>query len=75
MTSQQIAKTIQYFRKQSGLSQQQLAQLAGVGKTVVFDLERGKATVQLNSLLKVLEALNIHLELVTPFAAPAEFKE
>lgn len=72
MVSNDIATTLRYFRKQSGLSQQQLAQMAGVGKTVVFDLEKGKATVQLNSLLKVLEVLNIRLELITPFAMERE---
>jgi len=29
-------------------------------------LEKGKATVQLNSLLKILSALNIKLELTSP---------
>ncbi len=75
MTPNEIAKTVHYFRKQSGLSQQQLAELAGVGKTVVFDIEKGKATVQLNTLLKVLETLNIKLKLETPFEASAEAEE
>lgn len=67
MNSHEIARTIFYCRKQSGLSQQELARLAGVGKTVVFDLEKGKETVQLNTLLKVLEVLNIRMILETPF--------
>lgn len=67
-----IANTIKYFRKQSGLSQQQLAALAGVGKTVVFDMEKGKSTVQLNSLLKILAVLNIKIKLETPFKQPEE---
>ena len=75
MTPAQIARTIRYFRKQSGLSQQQLAQLAGIGKTVVFDIERSKATVQLDSLLKILNILNIHLVLETPFVMPEENEE
>jgi len=69
-----IASTVRYFRKQSGLSQQQLAELAGVGKTVVFDIEKGKATVQLNTLLKVLDVLNIQLNLETPFTTNGERK-
>jgi len=69
-----IASTVRYFRKQSGLSQQQLAELAGVGKTVVFDIEKGKATVQLNTLLKVLDVLNIQLNLETPFTTNEERK-
>ncbi len=67
-TDNNIAKTVRYFRKQSGLSQQQLAQLAGVGKTAIFDIEHGKKTIQLNTLLNVLEILNIKIELKTPFA-------
>jgi HTH-type transcriptional regulator/antitoxin HipB len=68
MTSLEIAKMVRYFRKQSGLSQLQLAQLAGVGKTVVFDVEKGKATVQLDSLFKILDVLNIKMEFKTPFS-------
>ena len=45
-TSNDIADMVHYFRKQSELTQRQLAQLAGVGKTVVFDLEKGKATIR-----------------------------
>jgi y4mF family transcriptional regulator len=63
MTSQQIGKTIIFHRKKSKLTQKQLADLAGVGKAVVFDIEKGKETVQLNSLLKVLSVLNIKLEM------------
>ncbi len=72
MDPNQIAQTVRYFRKQSGLSQLELAQLAGVGKTVVFDIEKGKPTVQLDSLLKVLSVLNIQLKLETPFSESTE---
>jgi HTH-type transcriptional regulator / antitoxin HipB len=67
MDTNHIAKIVRYFRKQSGLSQQQLAQLAEVGKTVIFDIEKGKSTIRLNTLLKVLDTLNIQLEFKTPF--------
>ncbi|MBA3660469.1 MAG: helix-turn-helix transcriptional regulator [Gammaproteobacteria bacterium] len=67
MNSHEIAQVIRFCRKQSGLSQQGLAQLAGVGKTVIFDIEKGKETVQLNSLLKVIDILNIKVKLETPF--------
>ena len=63
MTSNQIGKIIIFHRKKSKLTQKQLADLAGVGKTVVFDIEKGKETVQLNSLLKVLSVLNIKFEM------------
>ncbi len=69
--SNEIAETVRFCRKKSGLSQQQLAELAGVGKTVVFDIEKGKTTVQLNTLLKVLDVLNIQLTIATPFTTGA----
>ena len=67
MTPDDIAKTVRFCRKQSGLSQLALAQLAGVGKTVVFDIEKGKQSVQLDTLLKIFDVLNIRMKLDTPF--------
>lgn len=66
MAANDIAKIVHDYRKLAGLSQQELATLAGVGKTAVFDIEKGKETVQLNTLLKVLVVLNIHIKLETP---------
>lgn len=54
---------IKKHRKAAGLSQISLAEMAGVGKTVVFDLEKGKQTVQLDTLLKILKVLNIKVQL------------
>ena len=53
-------------RKLSGLSQTELAKLAGVGKTVVFDIEHGKESVRFDTLKKVLVALNITFVLQSP---------
>lgn len=72
MAPHEIAHMIRYYRKQSGLSQQALAKLAGIGKTAVFDIEKGKETVQLNTLLKVLNVLNIQIKFETPFVPPEE---
>ncbi|HEN5724819.1 TPA: helix-turn-helix transcriptional regulator, partial [Legionella pneumophila] len=63
----EIANLVHYYRKQSGLSQQELARLAGVGKTVIYDIEKGKESVRLNTLLKVLDVLNIQMKFETPF--------
>lgn len=63
-----IGREICYYRKHSGLTQRQLADLAGVGKTVIFDIEKGKTTIKLNTLLKVLNVLNIQIKLILPFA-------
>lgn len=66
MKTNEIGSVIRYHRKQSGLSQQELASLAGVGKTVIYDIEKGKETIQLKTLLSVLEVLNIRLRLDVP---------
>jgi len=72
MISSDIAKMIKYYRKQSGLSQKEFAKIAGIGKTALFDLEKGKETVQLNTLLKVLDVLNIKIKFDMPFPEPME---
>lgn len=61
-----IAQLIAYHRQRSGLSQQQLAALAGVGKNLIYELEKGKQTVRLENLLSVLRVLNIELEFRSP---------
>lgn len=63
---QLLAEIIRKHRKAAGLSQLQLAEMAGVGKTVVFDLEKGKETVQLDTLRKILSVLNIRVQLTSP---------
>lgn len=62
----EIAGAVRFHRKESGLTRQKLANLAGVGKTAVYDLEKGKETIQANILLKILEALNIQIKLESP---------
>ncbi|HNX89287.1 MAG TPA: helix-turn-helix domain-containing protein [Paludibacteraceae bacterium] len=58
-----LSKVIKKHRKAAGLSQLQLAEMAGVGKTVIFDLEKGKETIQLDTLRKILTVLNIKVVL------------
>lgn len=70
MHSIDIARAVRQMRKKSHLSQQQLAQLAAVGKTAIYDLEKGKASVQMDTLLKVLDVLNIKVKLVLPITLP-----
>jgi HTH-type transcriptional regulator/antitoxin HipB len=61
-----IGRIVQFHRRQAGLSRIDLANIAGVGKTVVYDIEKGKETVRLNTLLKVLGALNVSISLDSP---------
>ena len=63
-----LSSEIKRHRKIAGLSQKSLAEMAGVGKTVVFDLEKGKQTVKMETILKVLAVLNLKLQLRSPLA-------
>lgn len=62
-TLQVLSSSIRTRRKGRRLSQQALAREAGVGKTVVFDIEKGKSTVRLLTLLKILKAVGLRLDL------------
>jgi y4mF family transcriptional regulator len=63
---EQLGLLIREHRKQASLSQQELAKYAGVGKTVIYDIEHGKETIQLNTLLKILDVLNIQIQFSSP---------
>ena len=65
-SSRLIGDAVRFHRRRSGLSQHALADLAGIGKTSVFDIEKGKSTVRLATLLAVLTVLNMGLVLTGP---------
>jgi y4mF family transcriptional regulator len=56
-SAQQLGDALRTARKQLGLTQPQLALAAGVGVRFIVDLEAGKATVQLQQVLRVIDAL------------------
>lgn len=62
----QLSKIIRFHRKKSGLTQTELAGLAGLGKTVIFDVENGKTSIRFDTLLKILAVLNIKVEFQSP---------
>jgi transcriptional regulator with XRE-family HTH domain len=64
--TERIAEIIRLHRKAARLSRIELAELAGVGKTVIYDIEKGKVSVQLDTLAKILKVLNITLVLKSP---------
>ena len=67
-----LRRIIRFHRKKSGLTQLQLADMAGVGKTVVFDLEKGKESVRMDTLAKVMAVLNISMKFTSPLMAEFE---
>ena len=64
-----LHEIIKKHRRMSGLSQAELAKLAGVGKTVVFDVEHGKQSIRFDTLTKILSVLNISIRFNSPLMA------
>ncbi|WP_299458546.1 helix-turn-helix domain-containing protein [uncultured Microscilla sp.] len=62
----ELHSIILFHRKQAKLSRNQLAELAGVGKTVIYDLEKGKKTVKWSTIISILETLNISITFQSP---------
>ena len=54
---QQLGEVLRAARKQLGLTQPQLALAAGVGVRFIVNLEAGKPTVRLETVMRVIEAL------------------
>ena len=52
-----LGDALRSARKQLGLTQPQLALVAGVGVRFIVDLEGGKSTVRLDSVMRVIDAL------------------
>jgi len=61
-----MSEIVLFHRKKSGLTRNELADIAGVGKTVIYDIEKGKETIQFSTLQKVLQALNIKITFTSP---------
>ena len=57
-----IGERIRNFRKEKGLSQEELAHLSNLHNTYIGQLERGEKNATLESIEKVANALDISLE-------------
>lgn len=60
---EQLAAEVRRRRKALELTQIELAELAGCGPDFLYDVERGKPTLRLDKLLRVLDALGLQLTL------------
>jgi y4mF family transcriptional regulator len=62
--NREIGDFVRQRRKASGLSQRELGELAGVGTRFISELERGKSTVRLDAVNKVVAVFGKTLGLV-----------
>ena len=74
-TVSELGMAVRAVRKEQGLRQDDTAGSAGVGHVFLRDVERGKETVQLGLVLKVLDELGIRLSIDIPSDAMSRFKE
>lgn len=66
---QDLAAAVRGRRHSLKLTQTALATKAGVSRTFVADLEAGKLTVELRSVIAVIEALDYTFNLLSPAEA------
>lgn len=58
-----IAKTIKQRRRENNLTQIEFAERVGIGLATLRDIEQGKNTIKLSSLLTVIDALGLKIKL------------
>lgn len=58
-----IAQKIRDLRKAHGLTQTQLADIAGVSLPSITRLEKGKETIRLDVLIRILDSLGFQLDI------------
>ena len=66
MRKEQLGHLISFHRKKAGLTQVGLAEMAGVSRSVVQDLEAGKGRTVWIHIEAILNILNIKLQPVGP---------
>jgi len=68
----EVGALLRYHRRAAGLTQVELARLAGVGKSTVYAIEKGKLAVQLDKFAAILRVLSITLRYEGPLVSEYE---
>ena len=56
-----FGRTVRRLRQSRGLSQEKLAELAGIHRTYIGDVERGQRNIALVNMTRIAKALGISL--------------
>lgn len=62
-TPASLGAAVRHYRREAGLSQAELAERAGLNRTYLSDLERGKETEHVKRLLRLLRQLDVRMTL------------
>jgi transcriptional regulator with XRE-family HTH domain len=60
-TKAAFGKAVRKFRNAAGISQEALADLAGIHRTYVGDVERGERNISLLNMVRLASALGVRL--------------
>ena len=63
---ERIGIRIMLLRKQAGLTQEQLAEKAGLQRTHVLRIEAGKYAVNIDTIEAIAEALGMTIDIIDP---------
>jgi DNA-binding XRE family transcriptional regulator len=58
-TATSVGPAIRYYRERAGLTQEELAEMAGINRTYLSNLESGSQTEQLRRILRILKLLGV----------------
>jgi transcriptional regulator with XRE-family HTH domain len=61
---EQIGQRISEIRKAQGISQTELAERSGVGRTHLIRIEQGKYNLQIDTLAALADAMNFKIDFV-----------
>ena len=73
-STEELGLIIRAVRKSTQMRQDDLAAVVGVSRQFTVDVEKGKPTVQLARVLRLLKELGIELSVVIPSAASKELE-
>jgi len=57
----EFGKNLKKYRLQKKLSQEKLAEIAGLHRTYISDVERGKRSISLDNIEKISNALDVEV--------------
>lgn len=59
---QNFGKSVRYFRKQKNISQEKLAEIAGLHRTYIGMIERGEKNITLLNIERLVVALSVEIK-------------
>jgi transcriptional regulator with XRE-family HTH domain len=62
-TAASVGPAIRRYREEAGLTQQELADLAGLNRTYLSELEQGRETEQMRRILRIFKLLGVRATL------------